>query len=355
MATDYYQILGVEKSASKDEIKKAFHKLAHKYHPDKKEGDEKRFKEINEAYQVLSDEKKRAEYDAYGQTFNGQGFAGQGQGGFDGFANGFGFDGVDIGDIFGDFFGGGLGGRNRVERGSDISVDTELSFVESMYGVQRKVSLNKTGRCTTCSGSGAKPGSKMKTCETCNGKGKITEMRRSVFGTFQTVIACHACHATGKIPEDKCKDCNGKGVRKSLEEIVVDIPMGIRDGEVVRMTGRGEAIQNGTPGDLYIRIHVQPHKVFHLEGDNLVMSLNIKVTDALLGGTYLIEDLDGKSLELHVPERVKHGDILRMKEKGAPTGRGKRSDILVQVHIHIPQRLSAKAKKIVEELRKEGI
>lgn len=352
MAKDYYDILGVDRKASPDEIKKAFHKLAHKYHPDKKGGDEAKFKEVNEAYQTLSDESKRREYDTYGQTFNGQGGPGF-QGGFNG------FEGVDLGDIFNDFFGGGFGGfsegRNRVERGSDISVDMELSFTESMYGATRKIVLNKTNTCGTCAGSGAKPGTKMKDCATCNGKGKVNEMRKSVFGTFSTVRVCDQCHGSGKLPEDKCKDCHGQGIVKKPDEIVINVPLGIRDGEVIRMTGKGEAVAHGIPGDLYIRVHVKPHSVFTREGDNLVMTLNIKITDAILGAQYTITDLENRSIEVKIPEGVKYGDILRLKEKGAPTQRGKRGDIMIHVNINTPQRLSSKAKKLIEELKQEGI
>ena len=205
MAKDYYQTLGVEKKATKEEIKKAFHKLAHKYHPDKKGGDEAKFKEVNEAYQTLTDDAKRSQYDTYGSTDGGGGA--QGYGGFGGFGGGSGqgFDGVDLGDIFNDFFGGGFanqGGR-RVERGSDISIDIELSFVESIRGAVRKVIIGKTSLCDICSGSGAKPGSKLKKCETCNGKGKVTEMRRSFLGTFSTVSTCSICNGKGEVPEEK--------------------------------------------------------------------------------------------------------------------------------------------------------
>ncbi len=357
MAKDFYKTLGIEKGATKDEIKKAFHKMAHKYHPDKKGGDEAKFKEVNEAYQTLSDDTKRSQYDTYGQTFDGAGPQGGGPG-YGGFGGGQGFDGVDLGDIFNDFFGGGFanqGGR-RVERGNDISIDIELNFVESIQGVTRKVVIGKTSTCDTCAGKGAKPGSKMKKCTTCNGQGKVSEMRRSFLGTFSSVSICSACNGKGEIPEEKCKDCSGSGVRKKQEEISINVPPGIQDGEMLRMSGRGEAVANGVPGDLYIKMHVKQHPLYRREGINLVMNLDVKLTDAILGATYSIKSYDDTPIEIKIPEGIKFGDVLRLKEKGIPTiNRGKSSDILINVNIKTPTKLSGKAKKLIEDLRLEGI
>jgi molecular chaperone DnaJ len=355
MTPDYYAVLGVERKASKEEVKKAFHKLAHKYHPDKQGGDEARFKEVNEAYQVLSDEKKRAEYDTYGRTFNGAGPGPQG-GGFDPSGFNGGFEGVDLGDIFGDFFGGGFGGGQRVERGRDIAVDIEISFEESIFGTTRKILLNKTSLCETCHGTGGKPGTKTKQCSVCNGKGQVREMRKSFLGTFSTVHTCTTCNGGGTVPEEKCKTCNGSGIHKRQQEIAINIPAGIQDGEMIRMTGEGEAVaQGGVSGDLYIKMHVKPHKLFRREGPNLVMTLDVKLSDALLGASYTIHTLDGKPLEVKVPEGVKFGDTLRMKERGVPMTRGKAGDLLIHVNITTPHHLSSKAKKLIDELRKEGI
>lgn len=362
MAKDFYETLGIDRKASKDDIKKAFHKLAHQYHPDKKGGNEAKFKEVNEAYQTLSDDTKRREYDTYGHTFNGAGpqsGAGYG-GGFEGFGGfgGQGFEGVDLGDIFGDLFGGGYagGGGNRVERGRDISIDIEISFEESIFGTQRKVLLGKTSLCDTCSGTGAKPGTKLKKCTTCNGKGKVTEVRKSFLGQFSTTHACTVCRGKGEIPEEKCKTCGGAGVVKKQEEITINVPPGINMGEMLRMSGRGEAVAHGVPGDLYIKVHVKPHALYHREGQNLVMTLDVKLSDALLGATYKITSLDGKSLDVKIPEGVKFGDTLRLKEKGVPNpGRGRSGDILIHVNIKTPSRLSGKARKMIEELRGEGI
>lgn len=356
MAKDYYKVLGVNRTASQEEIKKAFRKLAHEYHPDKQGGNEAKFKEVNEAYRVLSDEKKRREYDTYGQTWNGAGREG---GGFEGFGGwgGQGFEGVDFGDIFGDFFGGGFGGaRERVRRGSDISIDIELAFEESVFGTTRKVILGKTALCDTCGGTGAKPGVRMKQCGTCKGKGRVTEMRRTFLGTFSTVETCRVCEGRGEIPEEACKICGGMGVRKKQEEIPIVIPPGIQNGEMIRMSGKGEAAAHGIPGDLYVQIHVKPHPVFRREGNNLVMQLDVKLSDALLGATYAITLLDGTPHEIKIPEGVKFGDILRVKEKGVPSGKsGKPGDLLIHVNIKTPSRLSGRAKKLVEELRNEGV
>jgi len=354
MAKDYYQLLGVTKTATKEEIKKAFHKLAHKHHPDKAGGDEARFKEINEAYQVLSDDQKRRQYDTYGDAFVGGGPGGEGFGGFSG---GFG-DGVDLGDIFNDFFGGGFAsaGGERVLRGRDISVDIELSFEESIFGVTKTIHLGKTSLCDTCTGSGAKPGTKMKKCVACDGKGQVTEMRRSFLGNFSTVRNCDTCHGKGEIPEEKCKTCSGVGVIKKQEEISINVPQGIRSGEMLRMSGKGEAVARGIPGDLYIRVHVKAHKLYHREGNNLVMDFEVKLSDALLGAKYTIKTLNEEDVEVKIPEGVKFGDILRLKERGVPgAGRGKTGDILIHVKIKTPTKLSGKAKKLIEELREEGI
>lgn len=357
MAKDYYETLGVERKATKDELKKAFHKLAHKYHPDKAGGNEAKFKEVNEAYQTLSDDAKRQQYDTYGHAGpNAGGQGGQyGHSGFEGFGGG-GFDGVDLGDIFGDFFGGGARGGSQVERGGDISIDIEISFEESIYGVERNVVLGKTSPCDTCSGSGAKPGTKMKKCATCGGKGKVTQMRKTFLGNFSTVTTCEMCHGLGDLPEEKCKTCSGLGVLKKQEEIAIKIPQGIRAGEMLRMSGRGEAVAHGVPGDLYIRIHIKPHATYRREGNNLVMDLDVKFTDAILGATYSIKNLEGKPLDVKIPEGVKYGDVLRLREKGIPaTSRNRAGDILITVRIKTPTKLSRKAQKLVEELKNEGV
>lgn len=365
MAKNYYEILGIPKSASADEIKKAFRTLAHKYHPDKKTGDAEKFKELNEAYSVLSNEKKRTEYDSYGRVFNESGGNGSTQGGFQGgagfegfdfsqFQNGFqgNFQGFDFGDIFGDIFGGGQG-RGRV-RGRDISIDIEIPFSESIFGTERKILFKKTATCNTCSGSGAKAGSEMIICSTCNGKGQIHETKRSFMGAFSSVTTCSSCRGGGKMPKDKCQTCHGHGVHERQEEISVTIPAGMNDGEMIRMTGAGEAVAGGTSGDLYIKVHIKSHPDFKKEGANLVTDLKVKLTDAILGAEYTIKTLDG-DLSVSIPEGVSFGEILRVKGKGVVVGKGKRGDLLIKVSIQLPSKLSRESKKIIEELRENGV
>ncbi len=350
---DYYEVLGVEKGASQDDIKRAFRKLATKYHPDKKTGDEARFKEISEAYAVLSDQKKRAEYDTHGRSGNGGG--GQGFGGFDftGAQNGQGFD-FDLNDIFqgfGDIFGGGQGATKT--RGRDISIDIELSLKESVFGANRKVLLTKNATCEVCTGSGAAPGSGMQTCATCNGNGKIRETRQSILGSFATVRGCTVCNGKGQVPKEKCGHCKGHGIRKKEEEIALNIPAGIEHGEMIRLAGRGEAVQAGINGDLYVKIHVTPHKTIKRDGMHLRTDLTIKLTDALLGASSNVETFDG-SVSIKIPEGIKNGEVLRIRQKGVGNG-SNRGDFLVRVLIDIPHKLSRSARKLVEELRKEGI
>lgn len=354
---NYYEILGVEKGSSQDDVKRAFRKLASKYHPDKKTGDEARFKEISEAYAVLSDEKKRAEYDTYGRSFSGgAGSGAQGFGGFDfsgaaGNAQGFEFDLNDIFGGFGDMFGGGR--QQGKSRGHDISIDIELPFKESIFGTSRTVLLKKSTACDQCKGSGAAQGSSMQTCTTCNGNGKIRETRSSILGSFATVRACTACHGSGQVPKEKCAQCKGAGVYKKEEEINITIPGGIEHGEMIRMTGRGEAVRGGVPGDLYVKIHVTPHPSITRDGVNLRLDLTIKLTDAILGASYTVDTLDGP-LALKIPEGIKNREVLRVKNKGVAYNSG-RGDLLARVLIDTPQKLSRRARKLVEELREEGI
>ena len=355
MNKDYYSILGIERNASKEDVKKAFHRLAHKYHPDKKGGDEQKFKEVSEAYSVLSDEKKRAEYDAYGRVFSD----GSGNNGFGGGAagfSGFDFQDIDLGDIFGEFFGGDMftGGRRRTRRGRDISIDVQLSFKEAVFGTERKILLTKSSRCTTCKGTGAKQGTGLETCRSCNGHGSVRETKQSFLGNFTSVRPCDLCHGTGQVPREKCQDCKGLGLTRKQEEISVTIPAGIDEGEMIRLAGGGEAIPGGIPGDLYVKVHIEPHSVFRKEGATLSMDLNVKLSDALLGRTYTVTTLDGE-VKIKVPAGISFGEVLRLRGKGVPLEGGRRGDLLVKIKIQIPNKLSSKAKKLIEELRQEGV
>jgi len=359
---DYYKILGLDRGAPRDEVKKAFRKLAAKYHPDKKTGDEKKYKEITEAYAVLGDEKKKAEYDSYGHAFSSGG--GQQPGGFGGFnwgdfqqaaqaqggGQGFGFD---INDIF-EGFGFGGGGGARAARGHDISIDIDLPFADAVFGVKRTVVLTKNNTCKECKGSGAKTGTEMTNCTTCQGNGRIHETKQSILGNFSTVRECSVCDGKGKVPKEKCPHCAGQGIRRTQEEIDIQIPAGVQDSEVIRMTGRGEAIPNGEPGDLYIKLHVTAHESITRQGSTLYSSLPVKLSDALLGNTYKVTTLDG-DVSIKIPAGIAHGEQLRIKGKGVPVSSSKRGDFMVKVQIKTPTQLSRSAKKLVEQLREEGI
>ncbi|MEI6352504.1 MAG: molecular chaperone DnaJ [Candidatus Nomurabacteria bacterium] len=369
---NYYELLGVSKSASKEEIKKAFYKLASKYHPDKKGGDEAKFKEVNEAYQVLSNDQKRKEYDTYGQTFSGAGSNGrsgfgqqQGQGfggfdfsGFQGFNQGdFQDMDFDLGDIFGEMFGGGgFGGQQREKRGRDMSLEIDINFEEAVFGIERNILISKISKCKTCTGSGAKVGTSMETCHKCAGKGKIHDVKRTIFGAMQSVKTCDECNGKGQVPKEKCETCKGNGVLNTKEDIKISIPAGINNGEVIRMGGMGEAVKDGKAGDLYIKIFVKAHKIWKREGNDLVMNHDIKLSDALLGAKHIISTLDG-NVEVIIPIGAHANDILRVKGRGVPhTSNPKvRGDILIKLNIQIPKKLSRKAEELVNKLKEEGL
>lgn len=350
MTRDYYQILGIARGASKDEIKKAFRKLAHRHHPDKG-GNENKFKEINEAYQILSDDRKRAEYDRYGRIFSAEGSAGTGWdfSGWEGFAA----PDFDFGNIFEDFFGWSEGAR-RVKRGRDISLDVEVAFAEGVFGTERRLLLNKLVICAACRGQGAEPGTALRKCSVCAGRGTIREARQSFFGSISSVRECKVCAGRGEVPEKNCAACRGSGAVRKSEEIQISIPAGIRDGEVIKLSGRGEANPGGIGGDLYVKIHVLPHALFRREGSDLVMNLETPLSEALLGGEHTINSLDGK-IKLKIPAGIDSGELLKIKGKGVPAGEGRRGDLIVKVLVKTPKRLSLKARKLIEELKKEGI
>ncbi|MFA6226987.1 MAG: molecular chaperone DnaJ [Candidatus Paceibacterota bacterium] len=362
MSKDYYKTLGLERNASKEDIKKAFRKLAHEHHPDKG-GNQEKFKEASEAYSVLSDDTKRQQYDTYGSAGpagSGRGAGGFGQGGFGDFgfdfsgfqnqAGGQGFD-FDLGDIFGDIFGGGA--RRAPKKGRDISVDMEISFSESIFGAEKKIRLTKTSKCNTCDGTGAKRGTGMEKCSVCNGHGRVRETKRSIFGNFATEKICDNCGGSGKVPREKCAECRGAGILKKESELEIKIPADIDDEQVIRLSGGGEALKGGISGDLYIKIHVKVDPLFSKEGKNLVTELNIKISDALLGSKYSLKTLDG-DIELKIPEGVAYGEILRIRGKGVPISASKRGDLLVKINIKLPHRLSREAKEAVEKLKEEG-
>jgi molecular chaperone DnaJ len=257
----------------------------------------------------------------------------------------------DFGDIFNNIFSGGSG---RARRGRDISVDIELPFADSIFGTERTMLISKVGTCDTCKGSGGEPGTTTKTCTECNGKGKVRETRRSFIGTFTSMSECSKCHGRGTTPEKTCKTCEGAGVLKKSEEVKVVIPAGIENGEMIRLSGRGEAISNGPAGDLYVKIHVEKDTTFTREGENLKMDLNIKLSDALLGGSYTIKTLNSE-LTVKIPAGVSAGEMLRVKGEGVGPKGGRRGDLLIKILIPTPTKLSTKAKKLIEDLKQEGL
>lgn len=360
MSKDYYNILGVDKSASKDEIKKAFHKMAHKYHPDKSGGDEAKFKEVNEAYQTLHDDQKRAGYDQFGSDGPQMGgFGGQssGFGGFDfsGFnqsgGSGEAFE-FDLGDMFGGMFGGGR--QARKPRGNDLQTSMTIDFKDSIFGIEKELKVTKPSVCNTCKGDGATPGTKLETCSTCNGNGVVRNIQRTILGSIATNQTCTKCAGSGKIPKDPCKTCRGTGVVNDTRTIKLSVPAGIQNGETLRLSSMGEAVQGGPSGDLYVHIAVTPHKTIVRKGADLYASLDIKLTDALLGAQYAVETLDG-SMPIAIPSGTKIGSTVVLKDKGVPINKNKRGNFVVNLNIKLPEKLSKEAKSIIEELKKEGI
>ncbi len=369
MAKNYYEILGVEKGANEEEIKKAYRKLAHQYHPDKQGGDEAKFKEINEAYQVLSDKQKRAQYDQFGSTFEGAG--GPGAGGFGGFdfsgfsgfgggANGFNFEG-DLGDIFGDIFGGGQrGGGRRQERGSDIAVDIEISLEDALDGVEKEIKLYSSVACSKCGGTGAEPGSKLEKCKTCDGTGQVQKQKRTILGVFMQNEICSDCRGTGEKPEKNCTKCGGDGRVKEEQTIKVKIPAGIADGQTIRISGRGEAGfrpsgGKSIAGDLYVTVHIKKHSLFERKGDDLYYKLDINFSQAALGDSIEIPTLK-KKIKLKIPSGIQSGKIIKIKSGGFPhlQGRGE-GDMYIIVQIKTPEKLSRKQRELLEDLKKEGL
>lgn len=344
MAKDYYQILGLNKGASDEEVRRAFRRLAQEHHPDKG-GDQAKFKEINEAYQVLSDSTKRAQYDQYGQTFDGAGgpggFGGQGFGGFQGFDMG----GININDIFGDFFGGG---RRRTEvRGRDIEMDLTLDFKEAAFGVEKVLELYKNDTCSRCGGNGAEPGSEMVSCAKCGGRGQIRQVQRTILGNFESVATCNECAGRGKVPAQKCSACNGAGVHKVAKKIKVDVPAGIANGETLKMHGEGEAVSHGRTGDLFINISVRPDKRWEREENDIHSAVEISFRDAALGTEVEVETIHGPVI-LKIPSGTQSGAIFRLRGKGIKSRRGS-GDHLVTVTVLVPQKLTRRQKQLLED------
>jgi molecular chaperone DnaJ len=363
---DFYAILGVPKTATDDEIKKAFRRLAHEHHPDKG-GDPQKFKDVNEAYQVLGDKEKRKTYDQFGSAaFENGGFgagAGQGFGGFGGFRNG-GFtvnmdEMGDLGEMFGEMFGfGGGGGRSRSgqKRGKDIETEVQIEFLESVTGVERTLHLYVDLMCSQCHGEGGEPGSTKETCKTCQGKGKVQQAARTIFGTIQTVATCPECHGSGSRPSVLCKKCRGTGIEKINKEIKVQIPAGIGDGEAIRISGAGEYPgTGGVAGDLYVRVHVKHHPVFSREQSDVVSTVHIPYSTLSLGGDVEVDTVDGKGL-LSIPEATEPGTVFKVRGKGFPFVRSNgRGDHLITVQPIVSRKLTREQKKALQDLKDVGL
>lgn len=349
---DYYEVLGVSKGASDDEIKKAYRKLAKKYHPDLNQGDksaEQKFKEVNEAYDVLSDKTKKARYDQFGHAGTDPGYGG-GSGGYSYYGgNPFGDD-FDLGDIFGSFFGGFGGGRarrnsNSPRQGSDVEATISISFLEAAKGCTKKIVYSHIENCKSCGGSGAKSGTSPKTCSTCGGSGQVVMNQRTPFGVMQTTRICESCHGKGKIIETPCPHCSGQGRSRQRKEVEINIPAGISSKQILNVSGRGDAGINGGPyGDLHVYIKVEPHSIFERREYDVWCEIPITYAQAALGADVVVPTIDGK-VEYHIHEGTQNGDVFRLKGRGIPklNGRGV-GDEFVKIHIEVPRNLSAQQK-----------
>lgn len=355
---DYYEVLGVSKSASADEIKKAFRRLAVQHHPDKEGGNEEKFKEINEAYDVLKDSQKRQRYDQFGHAGVGGASGGAGYSGgnpFEGFggqsAN---FDfGGGFGDIFDQFFGGGGSSRQRgPQKGRDVEVQLQLTFEEAIFGLEHDITLDLEDTCEHCKGTTVEPGYDMKTCPTCHGAGQQTRVMNTMFGAIQQTVPCETCHGAGKVPEKVCTACHGTGTQRKKQTIKVKVPAGIDDGATIRLSGRGEAIAGGEKGDLYIHIRVKADKKFTREGDIILSEQHISMIDAALGTEIDVVTVDG-TVRMKVPAGTQSGTDFKLSGHGVPHLRNedKRGPHIVSIVVDTPTKLNRKQKELLEQLR----
>jgi molecular chaperone DnaJ len=355
MAKDYYDTLGVDKNASKEDIKKAYKRLAKKFHPDlNKEADaSEKFKEINEAAAVLGDDQKRAQYDQFGTAEPGQGFDYSNFGGFRNFGEDF-----DFGDIFDMFFGGGQGFSRSPRRdysGSDLRFDISMELEEIAKGVEKTIIIPRLESCPDCKGQGARDSSDIVTCPQCKGQGRVTSTRRTAFGLFQTTTACNQCRGEGKIVKNPCKTCKGQGRIQKDAKIKINIPAGVENGTRLRVTGEGDSgVRGFESGDLYVVIHVKPHKLFERHGDDLFMEVPISFTQAALGETIEVPTLDGKT-KVKIPPGTQPGTVFRIKDAGIPhLQRYGKGDQNVRVTVQVPESLSKKQKELLESFAKES-
>lgn len=351
---DYYEVLGVGKGASADEIKKAYRKMAVKYHPDKEGGDEAKFKEASEAYEVLKDSSKRQRYDQFGHAGVGgnggggnpfQGFGGQGQ------SVHFDFDDLGLGDIFGSFFGGQQQRRSRQHRGRDVATEVALTFEEAVFGAEKKLSITMEDVCSHCKGDAVEPGYSLKTCDTCKGSGQQARVMNTIFGQIQQTVICETCDGGGKVPEKACTVCRGKGTERKHQDITIKIPGGIDDGATIRLKERGEATKGGLKGDLYVNVKVKPHKEFTREGELILSEAHISMVDAALGSNLKINTVDGP-LTIKIPAGTQSGTDFKLEGHGVPRLRGdSRGSHIVTIHVDTPEKLSKKQRELLEEFK----
>ncbi len=362
---DYYSILGVSKDATADDLKRAYRKLAKQYHPDAqhteedKKKAEAKFKEINEAYSVLSDENKRAQYDRFGSNFEQAGFGGSGFGGYSNAYDFSGFGGIDfdLEDILGSVFGGGFGSSSKKSqgptRGADIRTNMSLKFEEAAFGVKKEISITRNEKCDSCNGSGAKPGSRIITCDKCGGRGKIQMTQNTIMGAFSTVKTCDKCNGTGKVIETPCEKCSGKGIVRKSRKIEINVPAGIDDGQAISLRGEGDAGKKGGPnGDLYVVMKVAPHKYFKRNGFDISANVRVPFTKMALGGDIKIPTLEGE-MEFNIPEGTTTGTKFRVKDQGIPILNGKgRGNLEFTVDVDVPKKLTDKQREILIEFAK---
>lgn len=352
---DYYEVLGVGKSASADEIKKAFRRAAVEHHPDRG-GDEAKFKEINEAYEVLKDESKRKRYDQFGHAGVGTSAASDGNpfAGFGGGAQDFSFDFGDLGlgDIFGSFFGADMGSRKgRKTRGQDVETSIEINFEQAVFGTQVDLNLTMQDTCSHCSGTTVEPGYDLKTCDNCGGRGQITNVMRTVFGNIQQAAPCPKCEGRGQIPEKVCTVCKGKGTQRRNQTVSLKVPAGIDDGATIRLREHGEAIAHGPKGDLYVNIRVKPHKKFTREGDLILSTEHVSMVDAALGAEIDVDTVDGP-VRMKVPAGTQSGADFKLSGHGVPhLNKNSRGAHIVTIAVDTPTKLSKDQKELLDKLR----
>ncbi|HBQ65054.1 MAG TPA: molecular chaperone DnaJ, partial [Clostridiales bacterium] len=350
---DYYEVLGVGRDATPEDLKKAYRKMAKQYHPDVNSGNkesEAKFKEVNEAYAILSDAQKKAQYDQFGHAAFDQ--TGGGPGGFGGFD-------FNINDIFESFFGGGFGSsshsRRGPQKGQDIRYQMEVKFEEAAFGIEREITFQKMQDCSTCEGTGAKPGTRAETCKHCGGTGQVQERRQTPFGNMTNVKTCDACRGEGKIIASPCSQCQGRGKIRKTVKLRVKVPAGIDDDQMISLRGEGEpGIRGGPPGDLYIAIRVKPHPFFHRDGMNIFCEIPITFTQAALGAEIDVPTLDGK-VKFHIPEGTQNSTDFRLRQKGIPSLRGGgRGDLYVKVLVEVPRKLNEKQKELLRQFSEQG-